>query len=316
MEQGASGSNETVIDSEQDWRDERTRDIVDKIETLRQSIDNVDMAIVALLAERFKYTSSVGVLKARAGFAPADYKREEEQMRRLRRLAIDAGPRNTANSWSPKPRNGISASPKPARIRACSTSSPDTSPPQHRRETLIITTPRQTICSQGRAHCWTRSRIVRRAHHARAHEHACRPARHNECGGSGGPVHRRRSVHGEQRRGFVTPHVRGVAERDVAYAARRLAAVHPRRQLHAQRAECAGRQTEQRKWHGGRARRGTSERPGRRRHAAARSPDAPVRLPLHTECGSGRHLGLRRRGRATRRFGHHHRRDRGAGFYA
>ena len=78
MEQGASGSNETVIDSEQDWRDERTR-------------DNVDMAIVALLAERFKYTSSVGVLKARAGFAPADYKREEEQMRRLRRLAIDAG---------------------------------------------------------------------------------------------------------------------------------------------------------------------------------------------------------------------------------
>ena len=54
MEQGASGSNETVIDSEQDWRDERTRDIVDKIETLRQSIDNVDMAIVALLAERFK----------------------------------------------------------------------------------------------------------------------------------------------------------------------------------------------------------------------------------------------------------------------
>ena len=91
MEQGASGSNETVIDSEQDWRDERTRDIVDKIETLRQSIDNVDMAIVALLAERFKYTSSVGVLKARAGFAPADYKREEEQMRRLRRLAIDAG---------------------------------------------------------------------------------------------------------------------------------------------------------------------------------------------------------------------------------
>ena len=83
-----------------------------------------------------------------------------------------------------------------------------------------------------------------------------------------------------------------------------------------QRAECAGRQTEQRKWHGGRARRGTSERPGRRRHAAARSPDAPVRLPLHTECGSGRHLGLRRRGRATRRFGHHHRRDRGAGFYA
>ena len=58
---------------------------------LRQSIDNVDTAIVSLLAERFKYTSQVGVLKARAGFAPADYKREDYQIERLHRIAIDAG---------------------------------------------------------------------------------------------------------------------------------------------------------------------------------------------------------------------------------
>lgn len=64
---------------------------VAKIKQLRQSIDNVDMAIVALLAERFKYTSQVGVLKARAGFAPADYKREEYQLGRLRRLAGEVG---------------------------------------------------------------------------------------------------------------------------------------------------------------------------------------------------------------------------------
>lgn len=66
---------ETVIDSEGDWRDAETKQIVQRIEVLRQSIDNIDMAIVALLAERFKATTQVGVLKAEAGFAPADYTR-------------------------------------------------------------------------------------------------------------------------------------------------------------------------------------------------------------------------------------------------
>ncbi|WP_044084838.1 chorismate mutase [Bifidobacterium gallicum] len=82
---------ETIIDGEDDWQDDETRDAVRKITSLRQSIDNVDMAIIALLAERFKYTAQVGLLKARAGFAPADYKREDFQMERLRRLAADAG---------------------------------------------------------------------------------------------------------------------------------------------------------------------------------------------------------------------------------
>lgn len=61
------------------------------IASLRQSIDNVDTAIVSLLAERFKYTSQVGVLKARAGFAPADYQREHAQIERLHRIADEAG---------------------------------------------------------------------------------------------------------------------------------------------------------------------------------------------------------------------------------
>lgn len=64
---------------------------VEQIRELRQSIDNVDAAIVSLLAERFKYTSMVGVVKAKAGFAPADYQREDRQMARLNRIAIDAG---------------------------------------------------------------------------------------------------------------------------------------------------------------------------------------------------------------------------------
>lgn len=84
-------AQETVIDTEGDWTDPEKAAAVAKIAQLRQSIDNVDMAMIALLAERFKYTAQVGLLKARAGFAPADYHREDYQMERLRRLAVDAG---------------------------------------------------------------------------------------------------------------------------------------------------------------------------------------------------------------------------------
>ncbi|RSX58401.1 chorismate mutase [Bifidobacterium samirii] len=82
---------ESTIDSAQAQEHPETALEVAKITMLRQSIDNVDMAIIALLAERFKYTTQVGALKARAGFAPADYKREEYQIERLHRLAVDAG---------------------------------------------------------------------------------------------------------------------------------------------------------------------------------------------------------------------------------
>lgn len=58
---------------------------------LRSSIDNVDAALVHLLAERFKCTQQVGELKAAAGMPPADKEREEEQVLRLRGLAENAG---------------------------------------------------------------------------------------------------------------------------------------------------------------------------------------------------------------------------------
>ena len=87
----ARTDGETVIDSEGDWHDAETKQIVQRIEVLRQSIDNIDMAIVALLAERFKATTQVGVLKAEAGFAPADYTREEYQIERLQQIAQGAG---------------------------------------------------------------------------------------------------------------------------------------------------------------------------------------------------------------------------------
>ncbi|MGE6741515.1 chorismate mutase [Allorhizobium pseudoryzae] len=56
----------------------------------RQSIDNIDAALVHMLAERFRCTKEVGILKAKFDLPPADPAREEYQIERLRRLAHDA----------------------------------------------------------------------------------------------------------------------------------------------------------------------------------------------------------------------------------
>jgi len=57
---------------------------------IRRSIDNIDAALVHLLAERFKLTRKVGALKARKGMPPADPARETQQIARLRALAASA----------------------------------------------------------------------------------------------------------------------------------------------------------------------------------------------------------------------------------
>ncbi len=56
----------------------------------RASIDNIDAALVHMLAERFRCTKAVGLLKATHGLPPADPAREAEQIARLRQLARDA----------------------------------------------------------------------------------------------------------------------------------------------------------------------------------------------------------------------------------
>ncbi len=76
------------------WRriySEGVTDIPPELVHLRSSIDNIDAALIHLLAERFKATQQVGLLKAEHRMAPADLVREEEQIARLRLLAKEAG---------------------------------------------------------------------------------------------------------------------------------------------------------------------------------------------------------------------------------
>ena len=75
-------SNTTTGDADPAVREERAR--------LRDSIDNIDAAVVHMLAERFKCTQQVGHLKARHQLPPADPDREARQIARLRTLAENA----------------------------------------------------------------------------------------------------------------------------------------------------------------------------------------------------------------------------------
>lgn len=63
---------------------------LEELEDLRASIDNLDAALVHLLAERFKCTQRVGRLKAAHAMPAMDPEREKRQVARLRALAGDA----------------------------------------------------------------------------------------------------------------------------------------------------------------------------------------------------------------------------------
>ena len=68
----------------------RDTGIDSRLTRYRQSIDNIDAALVAMLAERFKVTQAVGELKAELDLPPADPMREAAQITRLRELAAAA----------------------------------------------------------------------------------------------------------------------------------------------------------------------------------------------------------------------------------
>jgi chorismate mutase len=61
-----------------------------ELSRLRDSIDNIDAALIHLLAERFKCTKAVGLYKAEHDLPPADPARETAQIARLRALAVEA----------------------------------------------------------------------------------------------------------------------------------------------------------------------------------------------------------------------------------
>lgn len=60
------------------------------LDALRLSIDNVDAALIHLLAERFRFTQQVGTLKAKHGLPASDVEREKVQIARLQALAIES----------------------------------------------------------------------------------------------------------------------------------------------------------------------------------------------------------------------------------
>jgi chorismate mutase len=56
----------------------------------RASIDNIDAALIHILAERFRITKAVGAYKAEKNLPASDPGREERQIARLRALAVEA----------------------------------------------------------------------------------------------------------------------------------------------------------------------------------------------------------------------------------
>jgi len=68
-----------------------TEELPEEILTIRRSIDNIDAALVYLLAERFRLTTRVGEIKAEVGLPAMDPARERWQTERLTGMAEEAG---------------------------------------------------------------------------------------------------------------------------------------------------------------------------------------------------------------------------------
>jgi len=62
----------------------------EKLQQHRGSIDNLDAALIHIVAERFRITKAVGELKANHDFPPSDPEREKKQVERLRALSKES----------------------------------------------------------------------------------------------------------------------------------------------------------------------------------------------------------------------------------
>jgi chorismate mutase len=71
-------------------QNEMTPEVAEELSGIRESIDNIDAALIHMLAERFKFTQKVGKLKAANDLPPSDPAREARQVARLRALAEEA----------------------------------------------------------------------------------------------------------------------------------------------------------------------------------------------------------------------------------
>lgn len=71
-------------------QNEMTPEVAQELAGIRESIDNIDAALIHMLAERFKFTQKVGKLKAINDLPPSDPEREARQVARLRALAEEA----------------------------------------------------------------------------------------------------------------------------------------------------------------------------------------------------------------------------------
>ncbi|WP_419933011.1 chorismate mutase [Candidatus Poriferisodalis sp.] len=63
----------------------------DELAAHRSSIDEVDAALVRLLAERFRITHEIGVYKAHNDLPPVDLVRQHQQVDGLRQIALAEG---------------------------------------------------------------------------------------------------------------------------------------------------------------------------------------------------------------------------------
>jgi chorismate mutase len=65
-------------------------DVEAQLGSYRQTIDNIDAALVHILSERFRCTDKIGLLKAQHDLPPADKGREDRQFARIKEIANHA----------------------------------------------------------------------------------------------------------------------------------------------------------------------------------------------------------------------------------